>query len=97
MYYIREINLFSVKSVKPVSVCFCLVFKILKTFVYKYKNTTKMGCNCRKKRRKNKVSTVEDPKETQNTTMESANNDETDKKSKLDMLKSIWEKSKEEN
>ena len=56
-----------------------------------------MGCNCRKKRRKNKVSTVEDPKETQNTTMESANNDETDKKSKLDMLKSIWEKSKEEN
>ena len=41
-----------------------------------------MGCNCRRKRRKNKVITVEDPKETQNTTMESANNDETDKKSK---------------
>lgn len=55
------------------------------------------NCNCRKKRRRNVVSIVEDPKKTQNITMESANNDETDKKSKLDMLKSIWEKSKEEN
>lgn len=35
--------------------------------------------------------------EKQETTNQSANNDENDKKSKLDMLKSIWEKSKEEN
>ena len=56
-----------------------------------------MGCNCRKKRKMNELRLAEETKEKQNTTKESANNDETDKKSKLDMLKTIWEKSKEEN
>lgn len=57
-----------------------------------------MGCNCRKKRKMNSLKLTDDNvKEKQETTNQSANNDENDKKSKLNMLKSIWEKSKEEN
>lgn len=56
------------------------------------------NCNCRKKRKMNSLKLTDgNVQEKQETTNQSANNDETDKKSKLDMLKTIWEKSKEEN
>lgn len=45
----------------------------------------------------NELKLANETKEKQDNTKESANNDETDKKSKLDMLKAIWEKSKKEN
>ena len=45
----------------------------------------------------NELRLADETKEKQDNTKESANNNETDKKSKLDMLKTIWEKSKEEN
>ena len=85
---------FSVKSVKPVPgrfLYYCFLDNFFKNFIINTKKQYKMGsCNCRKKRKINLLKlTDNNVQEKQETTNTSANNDENDKKSKLDMLKSI--------